>query len=85
MISAMVIPFDDELGQRGVSQIFNYARALNTVACAMTTVASILESKRRQIAASDHVNPPIFETPVRNRHAGFATTPSPIIMRNMFT
>ena len=83
-ISAMVIPFDDGIDQSNVTKIFNYARALGIVASAMTTVASILETRRRQNGTVDQTH--VFQTPLRGRLSANATsTPSPIIMRNMFT
>ena len=84
-VSAMVIPFDDEMAPTGVSKMFNYARALNTVSCAMTTVASILETQRRNSASCERGHPQVFKTPVRDRPPSAFATPSPIIMRNIFT
>ena len=85
-VSAMVIPFEDEVDQSSVTKIYNYARALGVVASAMTTVASVLETRRRQNGCLDQTNTQLFQTPVRGRlHAGSTSTPSPIIMRNMFT
>ena len=85
-VSAMVIPFEDEVDQSRVTKIFNYARALGVVASAMTTVASVLETRRRQNGCMDQTQTHVFQTPVRGRvHTQSTSTPSPVIMRNMFT
>ena len=86
MIPALVIPFRDDPANTNVSKIFNYARALNTVASALLTVASILETRRRHNLSPCGSIHEVFETPVRKRNQTEpALTPSPIIMRNMFT
>jgi hypothetical protein len=83
LMSAMVIPFPtDEVGESGISRITAYARALQSVASAMGTVATLLQTQRRY-CISPHG---LVHTPVKpNRGDKPYYTPSPIIMRNMFT
>jgi hypothetical protein len=83
-MSAMVIPFPtDQVCESEISRISAYATALQSVASAMATVATLLETQRRSGLSPGLMHTPM--KPTRGETDKAYNTPSPIIMRNMFT
>jgi len=83
-VSAMVIPFPtSEMGESEISKISVYAKALSSVASAMTTVATLLETQRRH--GTTEMQTPVKSGGGRECRENMYCTPSPIILRNMFT
>ena len=83
LVSAMIIPFPEcEKGHSETNQIHAYARTLGMMANAMATVGMLVTEQKKNGCYDS-----MFNTPIRNKreYSGDYSTPSPIIVRNMFT